>query len=68
MEYDEVAHVIEIVGKSSKSWEEAVKNAIRHIYRKHKDICCVDVIKNTANVKNGKIVEYKADVKLAVIG
>ena len=67
MEYDKVAHVIEVVGKSSKSWEGAVKNAITHVYRKHKDICCVDIIKQTANIKNGKIIEYKADVKLAVI-
>lgn len=68
MEYDKVAHIIEIVGKSSKSWEDAVKNAVTHVYKKHKDICCVDVLKMTANLKNGKINEYKADVKLAVIG
>jgi len=68
MEYDKVAHIIEVVGKSSRSWEDAVKNAVKHVYKKHKDICCVDVVKNTANIGNGKIIEYKTDVKLAVIG
>ena len=68
MEYDKVAHIIEVVGKSSKSWEDAVQNAIIHVYRKHKDICGVEVIRHTANIQNGKIKEYKANVKLAVIG
>ena len=68
MESDKVAHIHEIVGKSKKSWEDAVKNAIEHVYKKHKDVRGVDVIKMTAKVENGKIVEYKADVKIVIIG
>jgi len=63
-----VGHIHEVIGKSNKSWEDAVKNAIEHVYKKHKDVKGVDVIKMTAKVEKGKIIEYKADVKLAIIG
>ena len=68
MDSDKVAHIHEIVGKSKKSWEYAVKNAIEHVYKKHKDVRGVDVVKMTAKVENGKIIEYKADVKIVIIG
>ena len=47
---------------------EKVKNAIEHVYKKHKDVRGVDVVKMTAKVENGKIIEYKADVKIVIIG
>ncbi len=68
MSYEKIAHIREVVGKSSKSWEDAINNALKHVYNKHQDIKGLEVIKMTANVSKGKIIEYKSDIKIVVIG
>ncbi|WP_422443853.1 dodecin family protein [Thermoanaerobacterium sp. DL9XJH110] len=57
--------VIEVVGESKNSWQEAVENAVRDASKTIRNITGVEVLNNTANVNNGKIVEYKADVAIA---
>ncbi len=62
-----VAKVIEVVGKSNESWEDAVQQAIKEASKTVRNIQCVDVQKMTANVKDGKITEYKVDMKLLFV-
>jgi len=57
--------VIEVVGESKTSWEDAVKNAVMDASKTIRNITGVEVRNNTANVKDGKIVEYKANVAIA---
>lgn len=57
--------VVELVGESTKSWEDAVHNAVRDAAKTIDNIVGVEVINNTAEVENGKIVGYKADVHIA---
>ena len=60
-----VAKIIELVGESSKSFEDAVKNAVAEAARTIENITGVEVHNLTAQVKDGEIVEYKATVRLA---
>lgn len=60
-----VAKVIELVGKSDKSWEDAAANAVKSAARTIHGISGVEVQNMTAKVKDGKIVEYKTTVKIA---
>ena len=60
-----VAKVIEIVGSSSKSWEEAVKEAVSQAAKTIRNIRGVEVVGMTGIVEEGKIVEYRATVKIA---
>ncbi|MGI6659464.1 MAG: dodecin family protein [Dethiobacteraceae bacterium] len=60
-----VAKIIELVGESSKSFEDAVKNAVAEAARTIENITGVEVHNLTAQVKDGEIVEYKANVRLA---
>jgi dodecin len=60
-----LAKIIELVGASSKGWEEAVRDAVAEAARTVRGIKGVDVKDWTARVENGKIVEYKANVKIA---
>jgi flavin-binding protein dodecin len=62
-----VAKVIEVIGKSEKSWQDAVQQAVKEASKTVKNISCVDVVKQTANIKNGKITEYKANCKIAFV-
>jgi len=60
-------HVIvsELVGESPDSWKGAVQSAISEASRTVKNIVAVEIVNFTANVDNGRLVEYKANVKIA---
>lgn len=57
--------VSELVGESQDSWKGAVQSAISEASRSIKNIVAVEVVNFTANVDNGRLVEYKANVKIA---
>jgi flavin-binding protein dodecin len=57
--------VSELVGESPDSWKGAVQAAISEASRTMKNIVAVEVVNFTANVENGRLVEYKANVKIA---
>jgi len=60
-----VVKVIELVGTSSHNWTDAVDNAVMEASRSIDDILGVEVTNFTANIDNGHIAEYRADVKVA---
>jgi flavin-binding protein dodecin len=62
-----VAKVVELIGSSPRSWEEATANAVAAASRSLRNITGVDVVRTTAKVKNNKITEYRAVVKIAFI-
>jgi flavin-binding protein dodecin len=60
-----VAKIIEVVGSSAESWEDAVRAAVTEASRTLRGVTGVDVQDWTASVEDGEIVEYKANVKIA---
>ena len=60
-----VVKVLELVGESPSSWQEAAQNAVVEAAKTVDNITGVEVYNLTANVDNGRIVEYKANVKVA---
>lgn len=60
--------VVELVGESSASWKDAVNSAIAEASRTFSNITGVEVYNLTANVDQGRISEYKANVKIAYTG
>lgn len=62
------AKVIECVGKSEKSWEDAAQNAVKDASKSVKNLKCVDVVGQTGNVNDkGEITEYRTDVKVLFV-
>lgn len=57
--------VIEVIGISPKSFDDAVVQAVKKASKSVKGITGVEVVKHSASVEAGKIVQYKANVKLA---
>lgn len=57
--------VSELVGESPDSWKGAVQSAINEASQSIKNIVAVEVVNFTANVENGRLVEYKANLKIA---
>ena len=60
-----VVKIIELIGTSKESWEDAAEAAVKKASKTIHNITGVEVIAQTANVKNGGIVEYKTTVHLA---
>jgi flavin-binding protein dodecin len=62
-----VLKVIELVGTSPNSWEEATANAISKAAESLRGIAGADVVGQNVAVKDGKVVEYRVDVKVAFL-
>jgi len=60
-----VVKVLELIGSSEKSWEDAVQEALTEAAKTMRNIVGLDVLGFKAGVKNGKIIRYKAHVKIA---
>jgi dodecin len=62
-----IAKVVEIIGSSSTSWDDAAQNAIYEAIKTVRGVRGVEIIKKTAKVNSndGKISEYRATVKIA---
>lgn len=59
--------VIEVIGVSDSSWEDAVGQAVAKASESVKGITGVEVVAQTARVTDGKVVQYNATVKLAFV-
>lgn len=57
--------VTELVGESSSGWKDAVQSAVTEASRSINEIVGIEVVNFTAHVENGKIVGYKANLKMA---
>ncbi len=61
----ETVKVVELVGESKESWEDAAQNAVFEASKTIENISGVEVYNFTAHVENGEIINYKSNVKLA---
>jgi flavin-binding protein dodecin len=54
----------EMVGTSPSSWSDAARMAVTTASRTVRNIKTVEVVKSTAVVEDGEIVEYRVDLKI----
>ena len=62
-----VVKIIELVGSSPNGWNEAAQNAVTEAAKTIKNIKGVHVKRCTGKVRNDKIIEYNANVKISFI-
>lgn len=60
-----VYKVIELVGTSDKSWEEAAKNAVETASKSLKDLRVAEIITLDMRIDDNKVVAYRAKVSLS---
>lgn len=60
-----VYNFIELVGTSSKGWEEAVSNAIDRADGKLTNMRIAEVVEMDTKIVEGKIVQFRAKVRLS---
>ncbi|NYT05902.1 MAG: dodecin domain-containing protein [Methanomicrobiales archaeon] len=62
-----VVKVIELIGSSRISWEDAAANAIKEAAETVRDIKSVWLQGCTAKVEKDRIVEYRSNVKISFV-
>ncbi len=62
---DSVYKVIELVGTSEKSWEDAARNAVETAGKSLKDLRIAEIGKLDMRVEDGKVTAYRARVHLS---
>jgi len=57
--------IIELVGTSKKSWEDAAKNAVETAGKSLKDLRVAEVSALDMKIEDNKVVAYRARVKVS---
>jgi dodecin len=65
MATDSVYRITELVGTSSKSWEDAAANAVNAASKTLRDLRVAEIIKLDMVVEDGKVSAYRAKVALS---
>ena len=62
---ESVYRLVEVIGTSTQSWEDAAKNAVETAARSLRDLRIAEVVKMDMKVENGKVKEYRTRVLLS---
>jgi dodecin len=62
---DSVYKIVEVIGTSAKSWEDAAKNAVETASRTLRDLRIAEIVKMDLTVKNGKVRAFRTRVLLS---
>jgi len=62
---DSVYKIINLVGTSPTSWEEAAKNAVERASKTLEDLRVAEVNELDMKIENGKVIAYRASIKVS---
>ena len=62
---ESVYKVVEVIGTSTKSWDDAAKNAVATAAGTLRDLRIAEIVKLDMTVKDGKVRAYRARVSLS---
>ena len=62
---ESVYTIIEVVGTSKNSWEEATKNAVEMAGKTLEDLRVAEILKLDVTIDNGKISAYRSRLNLS---
>ena len=57
--------IIEIVGTSEKSWEEAARRVVETAHRTLKDLRVAEVVGQDLKIEDGEVVLFRVKMKLS---
>jgi hypothetical protein len=62
---DSIYKIIEVVGTSNKSWEDAARNAVETAGKTVQDLRVAEIVRLDMTVEEGKVANYRARVNLS---
>ncbi len=60
-----VYRVVDVIGLSSTSWEDAARNAVRTASRSLRDLRIAEVVKMDVKVDSGKVTAFRTRLALS---
>ncbi|MFZ3114604.1 MAG: dodecin family protein [Syntrophales bacterium] len=62
---ESVYKIIELVGSSKVSWEDAAQNAVKVAAKSLKELRVAEIVKLDMTIEDGKVALYRAKVNLS---
>jgi dodecin len=62
---ESVYKIINLVGTSTVSWEDAAKNAVERASKTLEDLRVAEVSELDMKIENGKVAAYRASIKVS---
>ncbi len=62
---ESVYKVVEVIGTSTRSWDDAAKNAVETASRKLRDLRIAEVVKFDIKIEKGKVLTYRTLLRLS---
>ena len=62
-----IVKVIELMGNSGQSWEDAAQQVVNHASKTLRNIRSVYIKEQSAEVENNKITEYRITAKISFV-
>jgi len=62
---DSVYKVVEVIGSSSKSWEDAARVAVARASKSLRDLRIAEVVDQDIKIEAGKITAFRAKMRLS---
>ncbi len=62
---ESVYKIVDLVGTSPVSWEDAAKNAVERASKTLRDLRIAEVVTLDMKIENGKVTAYRTRVKLS---
>lgn len=60
-----VYHVVELIGSSSDSWEEAARNAVREAAGSYQDLRVAEVVEMDVLIEDGDVIAFRTKLRLS---
>ena len=62
---DSTYKVIQLIGSSSESWEQAAANAVSKAAKSVRDLRIAEVLEMDMQIEDGKVIAYRTKVKVS---
>jgi len=62
---DGIYKIVEVIGTSSSSWEDAAKKAVETASKSLRDLRVAEVVKQDMKIENGKVTAFRTRVLLS---
>jgi hypothetical protein len=62
---DSTYRVIELIGSSADSWEQAAQNAVREAAKAYRDLRVAQVVEMDVLIENGIVIAYRTKLRLS---
>ena len=60
-----VYRVVELIGSSSDSWEEAARNAVREAANTYQDLRVAEVVEMDVLIEDGDVIAFRTKLRLS---